>query len=186
MSAPVQIDKHQPERRRRVLTTLHCGCTCCCCCCLHTLGSIIGAAIAPTIGRGAPMTLSYYYDDETGETVPDIRRSAVGGFSAVTVFWWVLCFLIFLGFLGTILTNPSEGASLLITGVVILLVFPAMQLASAFFTLIIFAFWPRPDKLYQMKQLGKVTAGVVAGSLLGIAVMAVIAVIAALWTGGFR
>ena len=128
------------------------------------------------------MALTYYYDDETGETLPSIENVRTPGFGAVTVFWWVTCFLIFLGFLGTILTNPSEGASLLITGVVVLLVFPAIQLASAFFTLIIFALWPRADKFYQMKQLGKITAGVVIGSLLGIAVMAGIAAL----FGAFR
>ena len=50
--SPVVIQKHTPERRRRAVTTLNCGCSCCCCCCLHTMGSLVGAAIAPTIGHG--------------------------------------------------------------------------------------------------------------------------------------
>jgi len=51
----VGVIAHPPERR-------HCrssipaqaghGCTCCCCCCLHALGGVIGAAVAPNLGRG--------------------------------------------------------------------------------------------------------------------------------------
>lgn len=46
-SSTVQFEKHQPERRRGFGGYLFCGGGCCCCsCCLHTLGGLIGAALA--------------------------------------------------------------------------------------------------------------------------------------------
>jgi hypothetical protein len=173
-NAPVIITKNAPERRRRAVTTL-CGCTCCtCCCCLHTLGSLIGAAVAPTITRGAPMPITYYYDEETGDALPEISKP---GLSAVSLFWWISCFLIFCSFLYTILLEKGRVDSMMVTGVILLLVFPLLQLASAVVTLIVFGFWPRPDRGYQLKQLGKITAGVLLGSILGIGAMVGIAVV---------
>lgn len=168
MANLVQFHKHQPERRRQPVTTLHCGCCCCCCCCLHTLGSIVCAAVAPAIGRGAPMPLMYYYDEDTGEEFPLVKKP---GFSAVTFFWWITCFLIFLGFAYGILEGRGEATALLITGVIVLLVFPGIQLIAAIITMIIFACWPRPDKMHQLAQLGKITLGVVLGTVIGIAIM---------------
>src|SRR6266436_4557495 len=50
-SAPVQFEKHQPERRRGIGTYLFCGG---CCCCLHTLGGLIGATVATVTIKSAP------------------------------------------------------------------------------------------------------------------------------------
>jgi hypothetical protein len=172
--SPVVIQKHAPERRRKAVTTLHCGCTCCCCCCLHTVGSIVCAAVAPALGKGGPMPLTHYYDDEDGIQIPSIKRP---GFSAVTIFWWVTCFLIFLCFAYGILQEGGGGGggeNILITGVVVLLILPGLQLFSAAITLFVFLCWPRYDKSYQMGQIGKISAGVVIGSLLGILAMTVI------------
>lgn len=168
MSTAVTIQKHEPERRRKAVTTLHCGCTCCCCCCLHTVGSIVCAAIAPAMGKGNPLPLTYYYDDEAGIQIPLVKKP---GFSAVTIFWWVLCFLIFLCFAYGILVEGGHGDSVLVTGVVVLLVFPGLQVVSAVITLIVFAVWPRYDKMYQLGQLGKLTGGVFVGAVLGILAM---------------
>jgi hypothetical protein len=169
--SPVVIQKHAPERRRKAVTTLHCGCTCCCCCCLHTVGSIVCAAVAPALGKGNAMPLTHYYEDEAGIQIPDIKKP---GFSAVTIFWWVTCFLIFLCFAFGILQDGRGAENVVITGVVVLLVFPGLQLLSALITLIVFACWPRYDKFQQMAQLGKITIGVVAGCILGILAMVVI------------
>ena len=165
---PIAIEKHRPERRRRAVTTFNCGCSCCCCCCcLHTLGSLVGAAVAPAIGSGKPITMTHYYDDETGRQYPLINKP---GLSAVNLFWWILCFLIFLCFTFGIVTDAG-GTSVMITGIVVLMVFPALQLASLFLTLIVYACWPRPDKFYQLQQLAKVALGVVLGTVVGTLVM---------------
>lgn len=174
-STPIQIDRHQPERRRPPVTTLHCGCTCCCCCCLHTVGSIVGAAVAPTMGTGAPTTLTYYYDEETGEAVPDIRKP--GGFSAVALFWWISCLLIVLGLALPILLDPRSPGGIAVSGIIMLMVFPAMQLASVVITLIIFAISSRSDKWHQLRQLGKVASGVVIGTILGVGGMVAIGMV---------
>jgi hypothetical protein len=162
----VQIHKHEPERRRAAATTLHCGCTCCCCCCLHTIGSLIGASVAPTIGRGAPVgSLTSYYDEE----VPLRIRT---GLSAVAFHWWLLLGLVGVGFGIPFLTDPHSSGSILIAGVIIALVLPGMQLASAVIALIVFGLWPRPDRGFQLRQLGKVIAGTLLGGFAGLVAMA--------------
>jgi hypothetical protein len=167
---PVIITKHEPERRRKSVTTLHCGCTCCCCCCLHTIGSIVAAAVAPGIGSGSSMPLIHYYDDETGIQVPSIKKP---GMSSVTVFWWLTSFLVFVCFVfGILQENGTEAA--LVTGIIVALVFPGIQLVSAFITLIVYATWPRYDRAYQLGQLGKICGGVVIGSIVGILAMVAI------------
>lgn len=43
----MNLRKHPPERRHRGVTLAASGCCCCCCCCcLHSLGSLIGSAVA--------------------------------------------------------------------------------------------------------------------------------------------
>jgi hypothetical protein len=60
----VQFEKHQPERRRGASDRIMCGGGCCCCsCCLHSLGGLIGAAIA-TSRSGQPednLVVKYYW-----------------------------------------------------------------------------------------------------------------------------
>ncbi len=170
----VTFEKHAPERRRKAVTTLHCGCTCCCCCCLHTIGSIVCAAVAPAIGAKSRMPLTYYWDDVAQEEIPLTTTIKKPGLSAVTVFWWVSCFLIFVCFAIGIVSEGGRGESLLITGVLVLLFFPIMQLIAAVITLIVFACWPRYDKMYQLKQLGKIAGGVVLGTIVGVLAMTVI------------
>jgi hypothetical protein len=173
MDTPIHIQKHTPERRRQSVTALHCGCCCCCCCCLHTIGSIVGAAVAPAIGRGERMPITYFYDEISGEEVPLIKKP---GLSSVTVFWWLTCLLIFLGFAYGIVEGRAQGEALLVTGIIVLLVFPGLQVVSAFFTVLIYAVWPRPDKYHQLIHLGKIVIGIFLGGVLGIIVMVVIGV----------
>ena len=169
-TSPVTIEKHEPERRRKEVMTLYGlggGCACTCCCCLHSLGSLIGAAVAPAFRCRLPNPLAYE-DAETGE--PQLRQP---GPSAVTLFWWILCVLIFLGFAYGIMIDSGDmmGTTLMGTTLVIVMCFPGLQLVSAFLTLILFACWPRPDKSRQLKQLAKITGGVVAGTIAGILLM---------------
>ena len=68
----------------------------------------------------------------------------------------------------------SEAGSSL---VLLLLVFPALQLVCAIIVGIGFACTSRPDKWFQLKQLGKLTLGLFLGTVAGIVAMVVIGVI---------
>jgi hypothetical protein len=68
---PVSFESHQAERRRRGSLTLGSNTCCCCCCCLHSVGALIGAAVAPSIGSGRPPSL-LYYDEEEASLAPTL------------------------------------------------------------------------------------------------------------------
>jgi hypothetical protein len=128
---------------------------------------LVGAAVAPTLGTGSPMPTTHPFDEKAGTQIPLVTRP---GSSAAAIFWWLLCLLVLLGGVFGILNK--QGA---VTVVIILLVFPLIQLASALITLVVFACWRRDDKVYQLKQLAKITAGIVLGSVVGILAMLVLA-----------
>jgi MFS family permease len=49
----ISVVAYRPERWRPHLgipAQAGGGCSCCCCCCLHTIGGLIGAAVAPALG----------------------------------------------------------------------------------------------------------------------------------------
>src|SRR3954447_17287436 len=51
----VEFHKHPPERRGGKGAKLYCGGGCCCCsCCLHSLGGLIGAALASPRRQAGP------------------------------------------------------------------------------------------------------------------------------------
>ncbi len=174
---PIQVYKHDPERRRRpAVAVLHCGCSCCCCCCcLHALGGLLGAAVAPAIGPKSRLPITYYYDEDVQANVPSVRRP---GPPAVLVFWWVFMALCALALpLSAVLMYQSGPAfGLIVSVILLLLALPLVQLVSVVIALVLVALIPRPDKGYQLLQLGKITLGVIAGSLLGILAMFIIGV----------
>jgi hypothetical protein len=51
--APITVHVHPPERRGQRSTVLTCGACCCCCCCLHSVGALLGAALAPLMVKSA-------------------------------------------------------------------------------------------------------------------------------------
>jgi hypothetical protein len=201
------IECHPPERRRRTEIRMCHGSCCCCCCCLHTVGGIVGAAVAPK--RGGPSTawshlsLIEYWDEEyepgptngakvdpeaiTEKTpaspgrpiiragaVPDIAKSGV---SAVKVFWLLSLTATILG----ALIGITQGANGFVVGLVILaLVFPAIQLGCAIITAVWIAFSSRPDQSFQKAQVGRITLGLVLGTIGGILVMVGIGVLMSL------
>jgi hypothetical protein len=199
------IECHPPERRRRTEIRMCANC-CCCCCCLHTVGGIVGAVMAPKLGgyqstAWSHLSLIEYWEEEdydpgaaTGARVgqeaitekmptspqrpvaragamPDIARTGV---SAVKVFWLLTLAATILG----ALIGASEGGGGVIIGLVILmLVFPAVQLICAIIVGVGFACTSRPDKWFQLKQLGKLTLGLFVGTVAGYMAMVVIGVI---------
>jgi hypothetical protein len=170
-SPAVVIESHPPERRRRT-ETLMCGCCCCCCCCLHTIGGLIGSAIAPAFGRKDRLPLHYYYDEEYGIELPSIAR---GGMSAVPVFWMLTgVFAVLVMFLSML--SSGRGESIVVGLIILALTFPGVQLAAAVCVAIWLGISQRHDKAYQFKQLGKITLGLVLGTVAGILAMVAIGV----------
>jgi hypothetical protein len=141
----VRLVVHPPERQRqRAGVPVQAGdcCSCCCCCCLHSLGSLIGAVAA---GR---------------EPVRDTSTppSAV---SAASIFWWTVLVLILIA---TVLGLPFMVVGGLFVS---LMALPLVQLLASLVTLLILVGSTRPDRDLQLKQLGKITLGVVIGTFFG-------------------
>jgi hypothetical protein len=169
--ADFRLESHPPERRRRSTETLMCGCCCCCCCCLHTVGGIIGAAVAPAFGKNSRLPLHYYYDEEFDIAVPDIGKTGV---SAVKVFWLISLVLALVG----AMLGCAVGREGIIIGLIILaLVYPGVQLGSGIIVLIWLALSVRHDKSFQLKQTGKIILGLFVGTAAGIMAMVAIGVL---------
>jgi hypothetical protein len=202
---PVVFKVHGPERRRRAFVNLQVGlggCCSCCCCCLHTIGGLIGAIVAPSIGaEEGPSVHSNSKDegvhlahvsrttgtgiqqaktglqagqqlgrprDEEDEDNPSPMPSFHTGPSAVALFWWILFAVSILNLI--LFLRPSrDGLSAAV--VVVTLCLPLVQLGSALFVAIILLCSQRSDRGYQFKQLGKITLGVIVGTLAGILAM---------------
>lgn len=171
----VQLESHPPERRRRPPTvTLMCCCSCCCCC-LHTVGGIIGSALAPAFGRGNRAALTYYYDEELDIQMPDIARPGV---SSVKVFWIMsLIAAVVWAFASVLIEHRNPMGGLMIGLVILALVYPAVQLGCAVVLLLWMACSSRQDRSYQLKQLGKITLGLFLGTIAGILFMVGIGVL---------
>ena len=193
MSTPVNIERHPSERRRSSAMVLYGPGCCCCCCCLHSLGSLIGAAIAPTVGAKSdaattvPGVCEGEVDGAFATSLNDPNYGQVGGpiprireyfgFSSVAVFWWLTFVLTFLCFAVPVLTETDATVLADRLGAMALFVamlFPAVQLASAVLTFIGFAAWSRPDRTRQLGQIGKIAAGIFGGAIVGIFAMVAI------------
>lgn len=184
----INVAAHPPERRRiRSIAPAQAGqcCCCCCCCCLHTIGSLIGAAVAPTIGgkrRRLNQEEQDYAEvrdfvDPKNEWAYLERRAPSRFFRAVPLFWLNTLIVIFavcayfavVEFAQGNQANLGVQALILAVGIAVFL--PVGQLVSAFITFIILAIARRSD---EFGSLGRITLGVVLGTLAGILVMVVI------------
>ena len=174
-----------PERDRQIGGVASAGACCCCCCCLHSLGGVIGAAIAPRIANRSQV-FTIKSNEGTGEdwdvddweegfdvarTAPN-RRQGYGipvsdSPSAASYFWWTtLIFAVIATVLGTISDrSPLVGLWILI------LLLPLLQLGAVLIGVMILGLSSRPDKFYQLSQLGKIALGVILGAIGGIAIM---------------
>lgn len=194
---PVLVVALPPERRRvRSGTPAQAGqcCCCCCCCCLHSVGSVVGAIVTPLVWRGRRPGFAHTQEEEdygdlsAWADLPDFpgrRRAGSVWSSAVAVFWLSSLALVLAALALTAagaLDNPNQAAGLQVAiGLVLLaLGFPALQLIAAIVTAFVLGVSSRTDKGYQFGQLGKITLGVVIGTVLGLAVMAGVVVVARL------
>ena len=175
MSSPVDFVAHPPERYRRSGVPAQAGGCCCCCCCLHSLGGLIGAAVSLHLGGGpayrTDAAVEEYDDgfDQPRSVVASTARpdESHGRFTANSLFWQSFLFLMFLAMVvGTISSQSLFGPA-----IIILMLMPLLQLASAAIALFALAVSSRTDRGYQLRCLGRLTLGTIVGSLLGLGVM---------------
>jgi hypothetical protein len=201
---PVNFESHLPERRRRAGTTLYGpGCCCTCCCCLHTVGGLIGAAIASASGRFDPVPPFPYLesDPERAPTLPPVTgvktvESAIQSSRPAPIrleedednlsvsqpgragisaaaLFWQV--LLGLSIVVLILGVVMGGRDACAGGLLILaLTLPAVQLASALVVAIVLLFSRRIDRDYQFRLLGKITGGTMLGTVTGVLLMILI------------
>jgi hypothetical protein len=167
---------------------LNCGCCCCCCCCLHTVGSIIGAAIAPAFGKNKGPSEPRYrhlveeYDfsdyNPTGITnqpseapeTPNVRKPT--GTSGVAIYWYaMLALLVIVLIYGVVssINGASDGVGGVILGLALGL--PGLQLLASLIACLILVASVREDRNFQIIQVGKITLGCVLGTGVGLLIM---------------
>ena len=169
-----------PERHHRGVAPAQAGgCCCCCCCCLHTLGGVVGAAVAPALGGPAPLPPRWADDgdwDDDGDdgfdrpqARPSRRRDyapPAAGMTAVAYFWLSL-----LGVTALAAAGAAVEYGVLGSAAVVVLGLPLLQLGAAGVTALILAFSDRPDRGHQFRRLGLIVLGVVVGAGGGMAAM---------------
>jgi hypothetical protein len=127
--------------------------------------------VAPNLGSPEPRSYLWrtsYWDEDFNPRIA-LPKS---GPSAVSLFWWTLLVLVTGGMVFGMLTDG--GAGIAVAGIIVLLVFPGLQLGAAVLTAVFLAVSRRPDRGYQLRQLGKIVKGVLVGTALGILVMVII------------
>ncbi len=169
----VQIEHHPPERRRRSVVTMHQGCCCCCCCCcLHSVGGLIGAAVAPT---SLLARLGFGRRDRTDTPVSAHPKPRT---SAAAIYWWSFCTLILLCAIYILYYYPSDLHAIEFGGLVVLFFLPMLQLFSS-----MISFWVVEFCLSREKQdaahaeIGEITIGSFVGAAAGMGLMVILLVL---------
>jgi hypothetical protein len=173
----VQIEHHPPERRRRPVVTLYgtCCICCCCCCCLHSVGALVGAAIAPTPLLD-PLARRLGGSHKKNDKAPPAPPKS--GISAAAIYWWILCAQILVGAVYILFYYPSDLEAIEIGCLVLLFFLPLLQLFSSIITTVIIkAYWFGLRRKEANEQLGKITMGSFIGAFFGVALMVILLVI---------
>ena len=167
------IQAHPPERgeRQKKYVVLY-SCCCCCCCCLHTLGGAIGAVV---VGNYCPEP------DEWDETPQAAKRLP----SSQWMFWGSFLFACLAGTIIAVLANSSQiEEALIVIGLSIVILGPFWFLAASGLSALQIALRKDlPSKKGYWRQLGKITGGMLAGTVIGVLAMVLIGV-ALLGLGG--
>ena len=160
------IQQHPPERgeRKKKYVVLY-SCCCCCCCCLHTLGGAIGAVVA---GNYAPEPDEWDETPNRPTHLPNSQWMFWSSFLAASVIGTLIA--------GLLNTNQLEQ-SIVIIGLSIVILGPVWMLAACGLSALQIAFrTDLPSKTGYWKQLGKITGGMLAGSVIGVLAMILIGV----------
>src|SRR6266481_5544806 len=149
-TASIHFEKHQPERRREVGSSLFCcgGC-CCCCCCLHSLGGLLGA------------------------TAASVSKKSAGGASGIRAYWTCLTGLTLLaGLAFACIVASSNDSGTMLWLLIALLFLPFVQLAASIVTVIWVQFRSGdfPEKT-SLQVVGRITLWSILGAVIGLATM---------------
>jgi hypothetical protein len=165
------IEQHPPERRAKRGIIVACpGSCCCCCCCLHTLGGIIGAAIASRATAGKPPA-----------TAPDHAAELVRQQSSIKAsgcYWQLLAALC--GVIVLVFGVPGGPGSAFVAILCIAIFLPALQLLVCVAAGILIRLnWPRqfPDRGAALKRVGAITAAAFAGAVIGTGIMVLLGLV---------
>jgi hypothetical protein len=179
----VVIVAHPPERRRqRSGAPAQAGqCCCCCCCCLHTIGGLIGSAVAPTVGAARrPEPLRSAEAADYADDYRDPRHSPPpgperAGISAVALYWLSTAALCVIGTsIAALLAAAGDGSELVLWGFALLMFFPVVQVVAAIPPAGYFLFTKRPDRGFEFMQLARIMFGLIVGTIMGVVVMVAI------------
>lgn len=159
----VEVEAHPPERGAPRSVVVACGCSCCCCCCcLHSVGGVIGAAIASAGGAAAGDAL--------------VSRSI-----AKRIYWVAVLFLV--ACIPGPLFAPGHGVheiddAFWIAFLGVALGLPVIQLGAAVLSLLVVLVAPGtmiPEKGSAAGAIGRLALGTFLGSLAGILAMVLLA-----------
>ena len=155
------IQRHPPERGNRNAkhVVIFCGCSCCCCC-LHTLGGMIGAAVAGNY-RAVP-------DEPVDSPTPPKRLP-----SSQHLFWSSFLIGGLTCVFATFLFNIEQPSRVFEMTVVMMVFFgPLWLLGACVISAIQIAIRiePRWQQGY-WGHLGVIALGIVVGSIIGVVVM---------------
>ncbi len=142
----VALTPHAPERRRWagwLSSTTFCSCCCSCCCCAHSLGGLIGAAVASRKGTDSPERRR-------------VNRTYWLSFLALAV---LNCILPWAGEMG--------GVNIIIA----ILLLPGIQLAAALLACGIIALSAVEDKRAAWRHLGRIALTSFGGAFAGAVAM---------------
>jgi hypothetical protein len=169
------LQRHPPERReRQARGVMLYSCCCCCCCCLHSFGAAIGAALGGNYRGGTNPFAESLLPSATQE--PPRRMPSTQG-----IYWTSLLIAIVLSLVVAIGWSLMESGTtrtpripelLLGMGFLFILTAPAWFLAALPIMAVRIAVDPgtRADSRYWW-SLGRITLGIVLGTLGGIAAM---------------
>jgi len=149
-----------------------CGCCCCCCCCcLHSLGGLIGAAVASIPRKDTAWSDRWPPADDSelrAGRIDDVRRTEFQsdrprtGLSAVGLYWLLVVVLSAAMPLWAALFASVRANEIVISLVILALVLPGIQLAASVIAcLLVVCFYS--DKVWSLRALGWITLWSVLG-----------------------
>jgi hypothetical protein len=185
MSAPIVFRRHPAERGVASGTSSVSGCCCCCCCCVHTIGAVIGAV------SGARARLVGAAEAPAGKLLPGDPGETSPRPLAVVRLYWVLTFILteiaafWMALADTRHFTSVSDWLLRVAGVtaagslgLALMALPLAMLLAGAITASIVALAPLPGRQEGLRRVGRMTVRMIVGSVVGLLLMWIPAVLA--------
>lgn len=153
----ITIERLPPERSSTMpLAAAAGGCCSCCCCCFHSVGSLLGAALAkpPKVeASDAPIAAI-----AGTPTVPK--------YSAYKEYWlaFLIGSIVLMMILGLYIDDGDKALAML---VIYAMLVPAAQLGGSIIALVMILTSKRPGQRERLRHLGKITLYAFIGTLIG-------------------